>query len=139
MTSLRRSCEWMHLRLVSRRVRRRRMWLFMQRRAMKREAPRTVDSGSSRHMTGMRSVFLSVLEMGSNFHMKNGVHTRHAIKGVGYVRVQLESGVSLEVDEVMYVPELKVNLLSISILEDMGYEVMFVDGQVLIRVERVAC
>jgi hypothetical protein len=36
----------------------------------------------------------------------------HAVKGVGCVRFQLESGGSLEVDEVMFVPELKVNLLS---------------------------
>jgi hypothetical protein len=43
--------------------------------------------------------------------------------------------VSLEVDEVMYVPELKVNFLSISSLEDTGYAVMFEDGQVLIRSE----
>jgi hypothetical protein len=88
-----------------------------------------VDNGSSRHMTGMRSVFLSVSETSSNYHVKNGACTRHAVKGVGYVRFQLELGVSLEVDEVMYVLELKVNLLSISDLEDMGYEVMFVDGQ----------
>jgi hypothetical protein len=39
------------------------------------------------------------------------------------------------VDEVMFVPKLNVNLLSISTLEDMGYAVMFEDGQVLIRVE----
>jgi hypothetical protein len=84
-----------------------------------------VDSGSSRHMTGMRSVFLSVSETGSDLHVKNGARTMHAVKGVGCVRFQLESGVSLEVDEVMYVPELKVNLLSISALEDMGYAVMF--------------
>jgi hypothetical protein len=32
-----------------------------------------------------------------------------------------------------FVPELKVNLLSVSTLEDMGYAVMFEDGQVLIR------
>jgi hypothetical protein len=97
-----------------------------------------VDSGSSRHMTGMRSVFLSVSETGSDCHVKNGARTRHAVKGVGCVRFQLESGVSLEVDEVMYVPELKVNLLSISALEDMGYDVMFVDGHVLIRAEGAA-
>jgi hypothetical protein len=30
-----------------------------------------VDSGSSRHMTGMRSVFLSVSETGSNYHVKS--------------------------------------------------------------------
>jgi hypothetical protein len=60
--------------------------------------------------------------------VKSGVCTRYAVKGVGCVRFQLEPGVSLEVDEVMYVPELKVNFLSISTLKDMGYEVMFVDG-----------
>jgi hypothetical protein len=97
-----------------------------------------VDSGSSRHMTGMRSVFLSVSETGSNCHVKNGVRTRHVVKGVGCVRFQLESRVSLEVDEVMYVLEMKVNLLSISALEDMGYDVMFVDGHVLIRAEGAA-
>jgi hypothetical protein len=59
----------------------------------------------------------------------------HAVKGVGCVRFQLESGGSLEVDEVLFVPELKVNLLSVSALEDMGYAVMFEDGQVLIRSE----
>jgi hypothetical protein len=87
-----------------------------------------VDNGSSRHMTGMRSVFLSVSKTSSDRHVKSGVHTRHAVKGVRCVRFQLDSGVSLEVDEVMYVPKLKVNLLSISSLEDMRYEVMFVDG-----------
>jgi alkyl hydroperoxide reductase subunit AhpF len=34
--------------------------------------------------------------------------------------------------KVLFVPELKVNMLSISALEDMGYAVMFEDGQVLI-------
>jgi hypothetical protein len=44
-----------------------------------------VDSGSSRQMTGMRSVFLSVLETDSDCHVKNGVRTRHAVKRVGCV------------------------------------------------------
>jgi hypothetical protein len=34
--------------------------------------------------------------------------------------------------EVLFVPELKVNLLSVSALEDMGYAIMFKDGHVLI-------
>jgi hypothetical protein len=87
-----------------------------------------VESGSSCHMTRMRLVFLSVLETGLDCHVKNGARTRHVVKGIGCVRFQLESGVFLEVDEMMYVPELKVNLLSISPLEDMRYEVIFVDG-----------
>jgi hypothetical protein len=89
-------------------------------------------------MMRMRSVFLSVSETSSNCHVKNGACTMHAVKGVVCVRFQLESGVSLEVDEVMYVPELKVNLLSISALEDMGYDVMFADGHVLIQTEGAA-
>jgi hypothetical protein len=97
-----------------------------------------MDSGSSHHMTGMRSMFLSVSETSSNCHVKSGATTRHAVKGVGCVRFQLDSRVSLEVDEVMYVSKLKVNLLSISALEDMEYEVMFTDGQVLIRAEGAA-
>jgi hypothetical protein len=97
-----------------------------------------VDSGSSHHMTGMRSVFLSVSETGSDLHVQSGVHTMHAVKGVGCVKFQLESGVSLEVDGVMYVPELRVNLLFVSTLADMGYTVMFVDGQVLLCAEGAA-
>jgi hypothetical protein len=97
-----------------------------------------MDSESSRYMTVMRSVFLSVSETCSDFHVKNGACTRHVVKGVGCVRFQLQSRVSLEVDEMMDVPKLKVSLLSISALEDMGYEVMFVDGHVLIRAKRAA-
>jgi hypothetical protein len=83
-------------------------------------------------MTGMRTMFLSVSETGSDLHVQSGASTMHAVKGVGCVKFQLESGGSLEVDEVMFVPELKVNLLFVSTLEDMGYAVMFEDGQVLI-------
>jgi hypothetical protein len=67
--------------------------------------------------------------------VSSGASTMHAVKGVGCARFQLESGGSLEVDEVMFVQELKVNLLSVSALEDMGYAMMFEDGQVLIRSE----
>jgi hypothetical protein len=82
---------------------------------------------------GMRLMFLSVLETGSDCHVKSGVRTMHAVKGVGCVRFQLESGGSLEVAGVIYVPGMK--LLSVSSLEDMGYAVMFEGGQVLIRSE----
>jgi hypothetical protein len=76
---------------------------------------------------------LSVSEKDLDYHVKSGAHTRHVVKGVGCVRFQLESGVSLEVEGVMYVLGLK--LLSVSTLEDMGYAVIFEDGQVLIRSE----
>jgi hypothetical protein len=85
----------------------------------------------------MRLVFLIVSETGSYLHVQSGASTMHAVKGVGCVRFQLDLGGSLEVDEVMFVPVLKVNFLSILALEDMGYVVMFEDGQVLICSEGV--
>jgi hypothetical protein len=45
-----------------------------------------VDSGSSRHMTGMRSMFLSVSKKDSDCYVKSGMHTMHVVKGVGCVR-----------------------------------------------------
>jgi len=96
---------------------------------------RTLEHGSSRHMIGMRSMFLSVSETGSDFHVGSASSTMNAVKGVGCVRFQLESGCSLEVAKVLFVPELKVSLLSVSTLEDMGYAVMFKDGQLFIRSE----
>jgi hypothetical protein len=45
-----------------------------------------VDNGSSRHMTGMRSMFLSVLETNSDLHVRSGASTMHTVKGVGCVR-----------------------------------------------------
>jgi hypothetical protein len=84
-------------------------------------------------MMTMSSVFLSVSETGSDSHVGSGADTMHAVKGVGCVKFQLESGGSLEVDEVMFVPGLMVNLLSILLLEDDVYRLLFEDGQVFIH------
>eukprot|EP01018_Ginkgo_biloba_P038969 Gb_38766 [translate_table: standard] len=61
----------------------------------------------------------------------------HAVRGVGRVRFQLEFGNPLEMDEVLFVPGLKLNLLSVSALEDDGYAVLFEGGHVLIYPLRV--
>jgi hypothetical protein len=47
------------------------------------------------------------------------------VRGVGSVRFQLEFGGLLELDGVLFVPELRVNLLSVSAFEDVGYCVLF--------------
>jgi hypothetical protein len=81
--------------------------------------PHRTGSASSLVM-GMRSMFLSVLETASDMHVDNGVDTTHAVKRVGTVDFQLESGGSLKATEVSHVPELRVNLLSVSAPEDKG-------------------
>ena len=45
--------------------------------------------------------------------------------------LQLESNDTLQLSDVLYVPGMKINLVSISALEDKGYKVAFLDGKVL--------
>jgi hypothetical protein len=91
-----------------------------------------VDSGASRHMTGLRSVFLDLTEIDSDCRVNCGVGPQLAVKGVGRVRFQLESGGLLEVGEVLYIPELTVNLLSVSALDESGFGVVFYGGHVFL-------
>jgi hypothetical protein len=56
---------------------------------------------------------------------------QYPIKGVGEASYKLDSGKPMKMKEVLYVPGLKKNLLSISSLDEKGYRVAFVYGQVL--------
>jgi len=57
-----------------------------------------------------------------------GDSTKHAVEGVGCVRFELELGGFLEVTEMLFVPEIPVNFLSASSLEDEGCGVFFFHG-----------
>jgi hypothetical protein len=57
------------------------------------------------------------------------------VKGVGSVRFQLDSGGFLEVAEVLFIPEMTVNLLLVSALEIDGFGVAFYCGWVLLYPE----
>ena len=50
------------------------------------------------------------------------------VVGVGTVSFHRESLSPLTVSEVLYVPGLKKNLISVSTIEDKGYEVTFKGG-----------
>ena len=60
-----------------------------------------------------------------------GDYYQYLIKGIGESSYKLESGTYMKMKEVLYVPGLKNNLLSISTLDDKVYRVTFIDGQVL--------
>jgi len=54
------------------------------------------------------------------------------VKGLGTVTLHLSQGQVIRLQDVLYVPNLKKNLVSISAMEDKGFKVAFVDGNVLI-------
>jgi hypothetical protein len=74
-----------------------------------------------------------LLETDSNLHMELGTNAKCDVEGIGTIKFQLQSGVSLKVAHVLYVLKLKVNLLLVSEMEDSGYSISFGDGQVLIQ------
>jgi hypothetical protein len=105
-----------------------------------------VDSGASQHMTGLRLVFLDLTEIDLDCRVNCGASPQLAVKRVGRVRFQLESRGLLEVVEVLYIPELTVNLLSVSVLDESGFGVVFYGGllkfgslEVLLHWQRSAC
>ena len=63
--------------------------------------------------------------------MKFGDDYQYPIKGSGEASYKLYSGKYLKMKDVLYVPRLKRNILSISALYAKWIRVSFVDGQVL--------
>ena len=89
-----------------------------------------VDSGASKHMTGYKDYLSALVEKKSHQKVKLGDDYKYLIKGVGEASYQLESRKHLKIKYVLYVPDLKKNLLSILGLEKKGFRVSFVDGQI---------
>jgi hypothetical protein len=90
-----------------------------------------IDSGASRHMTGYREHLTDLVEKESRLHVVLGDNARYTVKGVGSSSFQLDSDIPLQLSEVLYVPGMKRNLVSVSALEDKGYKVTFSEGKVL--------
>ncbi|KAH9306491.1 hypothetical protein KI387_010895, partial [Taxus chinensis] len=58
---------------------------------------------------------------------------RYSATGIGTVTFQRELGSDLQLKDVMYVPGLKKNLISVAVLEDRGYDVVFSQGKAFLR------
>jgi hypothetical protein len=79
-----------------------------------------IDSGASRHMTGYRDHLLDLVEKETSLHVVLGDNARYNVKGLGTSTFQLDYDIPLQLSEVLYVPRMKRNLVSISALENKG-------------------
>ena len=61
--------------------------------------------------------------------VKIGDDYKYPIKGSGITSYKLDSGKSIKIKDVLFVPGLKKNIVSISALDAKGMRVSFVDGQ----------
>ena len=58
---------------------------------------------------------------------------KYSVSGVGMIIFQREHGARITLTYVKYVTRLKKNLVSIAMLEDKGYDVVFNKGKVFLR------
>eukprot|EP00253_Pinus_taeda_P014919 PITA_14919 len=92
-----------------------------------------LDSGASFHLTGDKNLFNALEEKDLKMHIEMSDDGRYNVSGVGMVAFEREHGAPLTLRDVMYVPGLKKNLVSVAILKHKGYDVVFSKGKALLR------
>jgi hypothetical protein len=90
-----------------------------------------IDSGASKHMIGQKDIISSLIEKDLPQKVSLGDDYQYPIKGMGESTYKLDSGTPMRMKDVLYVPGLTKNLLSISTLDKKGFRVAFIDGEVV--------
>jgi hypothetical protein len=93
------------------------------------------DSGTYWPMTSSHKLFSSLKKQDSRVQVYLGDDVKYLVARVGSIPFQLESGNYLNFEDVLFVPRLRKNLLSISVMEDEVFAVEFKNQQVLIRIK----
>ena len=76
-------------------------------------------------MTGNKDLFSDLEEKDLQQIIEFGDDERYSMTDIGTVTFQRESGSPLRLEDFLYVLGLRNNLVSVVVLEDHGYDVMF--------------
>eukprot|EP00253_Pinus_taeda_P024680 PITA_24680 len=92
-----------------------------------------LDSVASFHMSSDKNIFSTLEEKDLQMQIEMGNDGEYHVSGEGTIVFQRENGATLTLTDVKYVLGLKKNLVSIAMLEDKGYDVVFSKGKVFLR------
>ena len=84
-------------------------------------------------MSGDKNLFSTLEEKDLQMRIEMGDDGKYYVSDEGTVVFQREHGAPLTLSVVKYVLGLKKNLVSIAMLEDKGYDVVFSKGKVFLR------
>ena len=84
-------------------------------------------------MTGDKNLFSALEEKDLNMCIEMGDDRKYSVSRVGTVSFHREHGAPLILTDVKYVPGLKKNLVSVAMLENKGYDVVFSKGKAFLR------
>ncbi|MCO5587852.1 hypothetical protein L7F22_041804 [Adiantum nelumboides] len=91
------------------------------------------DSGASRHITSRKDLFCSLDAAPAGKKVTCANNASYPINGVGKILITISDGSDLCLPDVLYVPEIKKNLLSVSSLAKDGLRVIFEDDRCIVR------
>ncbi|MCO5562234.1 hypothetical protein L7F22_015860 [Adiantum nelumboides] len=91
------------------------------------------DSGTSRHITSRKDLFSSLDAAPAGKKVTCANNASYPIKGVGKILITISDGSDLCLPDVLYVPGIKKNLLSVSSLAKNGLRVIFEDDRCIVR------
>ena len=80
-------------------------------------------------MTGDKELFSDLEEKDLQMHIEMGDDGRYSAISIGTITFGRESGNLFLLNNIMHVPGLKKNLVSVTMLEDRGYDVVFSEGK----------
>ena len=95
-----------------------------------------LDSGCSNYILGIRSMFRDIDET-HKLKVRLGDNKQIQVEGKGTIEVKTNQGKVKYVDNVLFVPTLSQNLLSVGQLIDDGYSVIFEDGSCTIKDKKI--
>jgi hypothetical protein len=90
-----------------------------------------IDSGASRHMMEDQARLSNLNEKKTLYKVELGDKSTYPVEGFGQASVKLKSGNNIHLSNVLYVPGLEKNLVSISCIEDKGNLIASMDGKLL--------
>ncbi|MCO5594799.1 hypothetical protein L7F22_048833 [Adiantum nelumboides] len=91
------------------------------------------DSGASRHITSRKDLFSSLDAAPAGKKVTCANNASYPIKDVGKILITISDGSDLCLPDVLYVPRIKKNLLSVSSLAKNGLRVIFEDDRCIVR------
>ncbi|MCO5605620.1 hypothetical protein L7F22_059803 [Adiantum nelumboides] len=91
------------------------------------------DSGASRHITSRKDLFCSLDAAPAGKKVTCANNASYPIRGIGKILITILDGSDLCLPDVLYVPGIKKNLLSVSSLAKNGLRVIFEDDRCIVR------
>ena len=92
-----------------------------------------LDNGASFHMTGHKDLFTDLDEKDLGVHIDMGDDGRYSATSIETISFEREFGKPFILKDAMHVLGLKKNQISVAMLEDKGYDVVFSEGKAFLH------